>query len=67
MVRLRGNPDFAAFLEVVQEYERDLTERMVGATETPTVYRSQGGITACRQLREMYVLAPTTVERIKVK
>ena len=67
LARLRGNPDFARFLEVSQEYERELTERAVGSTDLVQIHRAAGGVTALRELRALYDSAPASVSKITGK
>jgi len=67
MVRLRGQPDFVVFMEVVRDYERNLVERAVGAIDTPLIYRAQGGIAAFRGLLESVDLAPELIRKMAGK
>jgi hypothetical protein len=67
LARLRGSPDFARFLEVSQEYERELTERAVSSTDTVQMHRAAGGVLAIRELRELYHSAPESVTKMSGK
>lgn len=67
LARLRGNPDFAKFLEVSQEYERELTERVVGSTDLVQIHRAAGGVQALRELRAFYDSAPETIAKMSGK
>lgn len=65
--RLRGSTDFERHQEVSREYERELTERLVKATDTVTVHRTQGAIDALRTLREFYEQAPASLTKMSGK
>jgi hypothetical protein len=65
--RLRGSVDFERHQEVSREYERELTERLVKATDSVTVHRTQGAIEALRTLREFYESAPASLTKISGK
>jgi hypothetical protein len=67
VVRLRGNADFTVFMEVVREHERGHNERLVGATETPHVFRAQGAVGALRMLAETVDTAPETIRKLAGK
>ena len=64
MARLRGNPDVAKLFEAVLEYERELTERLVGAEHASVVSQTQGAIKALREFREAFNSAPVTIAKI---
>lgn len=61
------NPDYRHFEEVIREYERETTERLVGARESVAVHQAQGAITACRVLREFVDSAPDTLRKMTGK
>ncbi len=67
LARLRGNTDFARHQEVSQEYERELTERLVKAADSVTLHRTQGAIEALRTLREFYEQAPASIQKVTGK
>ncbi len=54
-------------MEVSQEYERELTERMVGLTDTVQIHRAAGGIAAVRELRALYDSAPASISKMTGK
>lgn len=64
LVRLRGTADFKLYEEAVREYEAELTERMVMARDSVVLHQTQGGITACRVLRELVDSAPETLRKM---
>jgi len=63
LANLRGNSDFAKFLEVSQEYERELLDRLVCVADPAMIHQTQGAIVALRTLREIYVSAPASIEK----
>jgi hypothetical protein len=65
LARLRSNEDFKRFAEVVREYEHDLNERLVKATDAVTIHRAQGGVEACRELIQAVHDAPETLRKFK--
>lgn len=65
--RLRGNADFERHQEVSREYERELTERLVKATDIVTIHQTQGAINALRALREVYESAPASLTKMSGK
>jgi len=65
--RLRGSTDFERHQEVSREYERELTERLVKATDPVTIHQTQGAITALRTLREFYEQAPASLTKMSGK
>lgn len=67
LVRLRATPEYKLFEEAVREYERELTERLVKVHDPVHVYQSQGGIEACRTIRELVDSAPETLRKMTGK
>lgn len=65
--RLRGSTDFERHQEVSREYERELTERLVKATDIVTIHQTQGAINALRTLREFYEQAPASLTKMSGK
>jgi hypothetical protein len=65
--RLRGSTDFERHQEVSREYERELTERLVNATDTVMLHETRGAIKALRSLREIYESAPASVTKMSGK
>lgn len=64
MVRLRTNPDFTVYQEVVREHQSHLLSHLTQATEPPMVYRAQGGIQALEKVLEAYDEAPDTIRKL---
>lgn len=64
LVRLRGTPDFKLYEEAVREYEAELTERVVMSRDRVMIHQTQGGIAACRALRELVDSAPETLRKM---
>jgi len=67
LVRLRASPDYKLFEEAVREYERELLERLVRTHDHVHIHQSQGGIEACRNLRELVDSAPETLRKMTGK
>lgn len=67
IAKLRGNSDFAVFLEVLQEYERELVERAVNSADSVQIHRASGGVLALRELHRFYVSAPADVAKYTSK
>jgi CHAD domain-containing protein len=65
--RLRGSTDFERHQEVSREYERELTERLVNATDIVTIHETRGAIKALRALREFYESAPAGLTKMSGK
>jgi hypothetical protein len=65
--RLRGSPDFEKHQEVSREYERELTERLVRATDVAMIHQTQGAITALRALRGFFEEAPASIQKMSGK
>ena len=64
LVRLRASPDFKHYEEAVREYEGELIERVVKSRDLVTVHQAQGGVEACRALRELVDSAPETLRKM---
>ena len=67
LVRLRATPDYKLLEEAVREYERELTERVVKLHDHVQIHQSQGGIEACRTIRELVDSAPETLRKMTGK
>ena len=67
LVRLRANADFAIFQDIVREHQRQLLARLTQATDTATIFRSQGGLTATGEMLTAYAEAPDTMDKLKGK
>lgn len=64
LLRLRTVPDFVTFQTFMQEYESELINRLVSATDPHAVYRAQGGLGVLRDLKSVIDEAPSMFEKL---
>jgi hypothetical protein len=67
LARLRTSGDFKIFEEVVREYERELVERLLLASDPVWVHRCQGGVETTRALAQFVADAPATLQKLSRK
>lgn len=66
MIRLRGNPDFSIFKEVVQGYVDENVAQLI-KTEGNQMYRSQGAVIALTAVIHEFESAPETAMKYQGK
>ena len=57
LVNLRGNTDFDVFVQLLAEYEAEMTDRMIMQTDHASISRTQGGVVVLRDIRHFITSA----------
>lgn len=64
--RLRSNPDFATFRQMLREYERECVDQCVTYTGD-VLLRAQGKVQALREVQRTLDDVPQLIEKSKTK
>lgn len=64
--RLRSNPDFATFRQMLREYEREFVDQCV-TYSGEVLLRAQGKAQALREVQQTLDLVPQLIDKARIK
>jgi len=63
LVNLRGNTDFDVFMQMLVEYEAEMTDRIIMQNDHASISRTQGGVVVLRDIRHFITAAPELLNK----
>ena len=60
---LRGNTDFDEFIQLLKEYEAEMTDRVIMCNDHATIARAQGSVAILRDLKHLITSAPEVLSK----